>query len=60
MPADIPKYRAISRDCANGSRIIVGLKDTGVVDPAADEAVLDRFEADMKKRRAQQLADPAS
>ncbi|MFL1903111.1 hypothetical protein ACJWDR_29000 [Streptomyces tauricus] len=60
MPDDVPKYRAISREFPDGRRIIVGLKDDGVRDPAADEAVLDRFEADMDKRRAERPSDPAS
>ncbi|MFD9444970.1 hypothetical protein [Streptomyces sp. NPDC060001] len=60
MPDDIPAYRAISREYPDGRRIIVSVRDTGTIDPATDEATLDRFEADMDEQRAEPPADPAS
>ena len=54
--ADEPKYRAISRDLPDRRRIIVGLASEP--DPVADEAILDRIEADMNKRRLHAVEDP--
>jgi hypothetical protein len=47
--------RVISRDLPDGGRIIIALDDT--TDPADDEAVLDRSEADMNKRRLRVVDD---
>jgi hypothetical protein len=49
-------FRVISRGLPDGGRIILGLD--GTTDPADDEAILDRSEADMKKRRLHVVDDP--
>lgn len=61
MPDDVPAFRTIIREYPDDdSRLIAVVKNTGVVDPEADEATLDRFEAEMDERRARELDDPAS
>ncbi|MFL1904789.1 hypothetical protein ACJWDR_37650 [Streptomyces tauricus] len=58
-------YRTISRDEPDGSHLIAVVKDTGVIDPAADNEVLDHVAAaDTAHRRRvngdARPADPAS
>ncbi|MEV7140740.1 hypothetical protein [Streptomyces tauricus] len=65
MPERATGYRTISRDEPNGSHLIAVVKDTGIIDPAADDRVLDRVAAadDAHRRRANEdtgPADPAS
>jgi CRP-like cAMP-binding protein len=56
MADDTSDARAISRTLPDGRRIIVGL--FGPVDPAGDEEMLDKIEADMNKRRLHAVDDP--
>lgn len=54
--ADEPKTRIISRDLPDGGRILAALNDDA--DPADDEALLDKMEADMNERRLHAVEDP--